>query len=704
MNTTPSSARNALRRLLILIAVAVGFVLFSYGWTVTDINLDEPQEARRQQNVQSALRELFSPNIFVQEYDIVRVAAPFLIQCPAGEEAPASEPQTVEGGGSIVISPTCGMRGDEVTITGTGFAPDTLAQVRWTPEEGDSRPRPILNTGRETFDVGHDGTFEVRIEVPSIRGSTGETHLVEVDVRTPVGLPSLSNTTHEVINKMIETIFLALIATAISIPPSVILSFFAARNLMKPVRLSLGNLLVSIALLPVGAVLGAVLLGPLGQFAVNLGKGALFSGEAALPSIVLGFASVTASQTLRRRTVQEVTFTDRVRSALMSVVVAIAAVFVLGLLGGLGVFIGRLADTGVAGYISNFIGTLGELVELLIVPIAAVIGAFSLSSIGNALTMDALKHVDTTISHVLGFLLGAVAGALVIIVMALIATQGALFGLLPPIVAAFLGAQVLPMLYNRFVLGGNQRRPGQPEAFRDQSIRTVLSFVGAVIVFYFTFVTLNVGKALVEGVLPRETTIPILGLEVSQYLVRAGMIGAVLGAIMGGLAGTRATFPIGDVLYNTTRTILNALRSIEPLIMGLVFVIWVGIGPFAGVLALTLHSIASLGKLYSEQLENIDSGPIEALESTGANRLQTIMYGAVPQIIPPYIAFTMYRWDINVRMSTIIGFVGGGGIGFLLQQQLNLLRYRDAGVAVLAIAIVVSILDYASATIREHYM
>jgi phosphonate transport system permease protein len=149
---------------------------------------------------------------------------------------------------------------------------------------------------------------------------------------------------------------------------------------------------------------------------------------------------------------------------------------------------------------------------------------------------------------------------------------------------------------------------------------------------------------------------------------------------------------------------LNALRSIEPLIMGLIFVVWVGIGPFAGVLALTLHSIASLGKLYSEQIETIDSGPIEAVQATGANHLQTIVYAVIPQIIPPYIAFTMYRWDINVRMSTIIGFVGGGGIGLLLNQQINLLRYRDAGVAVLAIAIVVSILDYASAKIRERYV
>lgn len=81
--------------------------------------------------------------------------------------------------------------------------------------------------------------------------------------------------------------------------------------------------------------------------------------------------------------------------------------------------------------------------------------------------------------------------------------------------------------------------------------------------------------------------------------------------------------------------------------------------------------------------------------------MNEIVYAVVPQIVPPYIAFTMYRWDINVRMSTIIGFVGGGGIGFLLQQPINLLRYNQAGVAVLAIAIVVAVLDYASAAIRE---
>jgi phosphonate transport system permease protein len=127
----------------------------------------------------------------------------------------------------------------------------------------------------------------------------------------------------------------------------------------------------------------------------------------------------------------------------------------------------------------------------------------------------------------------------------------------------------------------------------------------------------------------------------------------------------------------------------------------VGLGPFAGALALALHSIAAGGKLYSEQVESIMAGPLEAIKATGATRLQTIIYAVIPQIIPPYISFTMYRWDINVRMSTIIGFVGGGGIGFLLQQNMNLLNYRGAAAQIVAIAVVVASMDYISSRLRE---
>src|SRR5574341_1810872 len=135
--------------------------------------------------------------------------------------------------------------------------------------------------------------------------------------------------------------------------------------------------------------------------------------------------------------------------------------------------------------------------------------------------------------------------------------------------------------------------------------------------------------------------------------------------------------------------------------MVIVFSVWVSIGPFAGVLALALHTIVSNAKLYSEQVESIMAGPLEAITATGATRLQTIVYAVIPQIIPPYISYTMYRWDINVRMSTIIGFAGGGGIGFLLQQNITLLNYRAASAQMLAIAVVVATMDYLSTKMRE---
>jgi len=157
-------------------------------------------------------------------------------------------------------------------------------------------------------------------------------------------------------------------------------------------------------------------------------------------------------------------------------------------------------------------------------------------------------------------------------------------------------------------------------------------------------------------------------------------------------------------VYYATRMVLNIIRSIEPLIWVLIAVMVVGLGPFAGILALTVHSIAALGKLYSESIESIDPGQIEAIQATGATRLQMIMYAVVPQMIPPFVSFSIYRWDINVRMSTVIGLVGGGGIGLVLIQYIRLLDYRSAGIAVWFIAITVAILDYVSADIRQRFV
>jgi phosphonate transport system permease protein len=179
------------------------------------------------------------------------------------------------------------------------------------------------------------------------------------------------------------------------------------------------------------------------------------------------------------------------------------------------------------------------------------------------------------------------------------------------------------------------------------------------------------------------------------------LAGAVAGLVLAFRTRHGRPVAIGLTIYYVVRTVFNTLRSIEALIVAVVMVVWVGLGPFAGALALALHSVAAGGKLYSEQVESIMAGPLEAIKATGATRLQTIVYAVIPQIIPAYISFTMYRWDINVRMSTIIGFVGGGGIGFLLQQNMNLLNYRGASAQILAIAIVVASMDYLSSRLRE---
>lgn len=687
----PSRSQAALRRLLVILGIAVGLIVFSYGWTVTDIDLTVPQQAQRQQNVGNALRELLSPNVFSQEYEVHNTTTSFTIDCPEGFTQP--EPATSETEPYIVVTPACASANEVVTVQGFNFAPDSLARINWIATDEERRIRETDGTSEDNFVTNGDGSFSVQIEVPRIRGTAGETHTVEAQGAVPVGSPQFSETTGIVLEKMVETIFLALIATAVSILPSTILSFFAAHNLMRPVRIPLGNLLVTVVLLPIGLLVGTALLGRLGMLAFNIASGNASLGE--VTALTLGFATVVSARKMRT-TVEPPN--GPLRSIVNTLLVAIVTIIVLGIVGGLGQVIGRVFTQGILAYAGTFIGSIGELIELLLIPLGGIIGAFTLSSIGGSLTRDALKHVSIPLSHVLGGVLGMFSGAILLGATAVIGTVAAWLGLLTPIVAAGLAAPLLPLLYRRFII------PNDPIGLGNRAVASGLSWIGGIATFVFTFAVLNVGRALISGTLPPQIpAFSFLDLTISQYVGRAMLIGALLGGLTGALAGTKSNFPIGNVLYTVTRTILNALRSIEPLIMGIVFVIWVGIGPFAGVLALALHSVASLGKLYSEQIESIDSGPIEALQSTGANRMQTIMYAVVPQIVPPYIAFTMYRWDINVRMSTIIGFVGGGGIGFLLQQQINLLRYRDAGVAVLAIAIVVSVLDYASAAIRERY-
>lgn len=158
---------------------------------------------------------------------------------------------------------------------------------------------------------------------------------------------------------------------------------------------------------------------------------------------------------------------------------------------------------------------------------------------------------------------------------------------------------------------------------------------------------------------------------------------------------------VGFVVYAGGRAILNVLRTIPELVWALIFVFVVGLGPFPGVLALGIHTGGVLGKLFSEVLENAELRPVEALQSTGAGRLQLLFYGLLPQALPQLLSYTLYRWEVNIRAAAILGFVGAGGLGQKIHIAINLFLGQKLLTLLLALYLVVTLVDTLSAYLRH---
>lgn len=152
--------------------------------------------------------------------------------------------------------------------------------------------------------------------------------------------------------------------------------------------------------------------------------------------------------------------------------------------------------------------------------------------------------------------------------------------------------------------------------------------------------------------------------------------------------------------FHFTRQVFNVTRGVNEIILALVFVAAVGLGPFPGVLALAVHGAGMLGKFFSESIEEIDQGPIEALRSTGAGPIQIVIYGVIPQVITAWIAVVLYRFETNLRQATVLGMVGAGGIGFELVGSMKLFQYQDTATCILVIIAMVMVADYVSTRLR----
>jgi phosphonate transport system permease protein len=193
------------------------------------------------------------------------------------------------------------------------------------------------------------------------------------------------------------------------------------------------------------------------------------------------------------------------------------------------------------------------------------------------------------------------------------------------------------------------------------------------------------------------------------------IVGATLETVQMALAGTflalLVAFPLGFLaarnttphrwVYNGVRLVLNFLRTIPDLALGLLFVAAVGLGAFAGTLALAIHTATVLGKLLSESVENIDEGVVEAIRATGAGYTQILSFAVLPQILPDLISFTLYRLETNIRAASVLGLIGAGGIGYLMNTSFRTFQYQEAAAIVLVLIALVMLVDYLSSRLRN---
>lgn len=154
-------------------------------------------------------------------------------------------------------------------------------------------------------------------------------------------------------------------------------------------------------------------------------------------------------------------------------------------------------------------------------------------------------------------------------------------------------------------------------------------------------------------------------------------------------------------IYQPVRRMMDAARAINEMVFAMLFVVAVGLGPFAGVLALWIHTTGILAKLFSEAVEAIDPRPVEGVRATGATPVQEVIFGIIPQVLPLWISYSLYRFESNVRSATVLGIVGAGGIGMVLWEAIRGFYYAETAAVMIIIVLCVSALDMISQRLRK---
>jgi phosphonate ABC transporter permease subunit PhnE len=683
-STGPPPAKqgwNWYRPLMILLGIFAVMVVYAFAFEKTEVDLQEIESETRRAQLTRIIRGLAHPNIIEFDETDTFITVDVAVPCPEG----GYQPPVHEGDGPYIeMIPPCADPESDVIVRGYAFPEGTRAPLSFIPNvEG-------IALKLADVEVGPEGTFEVAVELPERPDDELQQLRVTTTLRT--GDWTWSENARITWEKIVETVMLAFMATTLGIAVAIPLSFFSARNLMRNIRTPMLAVAFFLVGIPVGiaggTVFGRLISGPASE---HFPDNPVLTLIVFLATLLVGWIvlryTLGQSEDIDRDLMWRIT---RVASWLALAALALFAVLVGGyLLMELGEAVEEPLDSVGLGFLARFFVTLGDILSTFMTAVAAILAGFAAAFGGSRLGHTIVDRLPRPVVKALRYPAGAVAVAVVSVGIGGMVNWLYEYGggnqAIPATAGFMLGALGGGIVFGRLARRMSQQFPG--------GLSSVAAFLfGLVGIALGGMAGLTLGSGMDRLVAAFLT---------DGSLLAAALVGALFGLALAWATRQLDALPSGLAIYYASRSLFNAIRSVEPLVMAIVFVVWVGVGPFAGSLALALHTVAALAKLYSEQVESILPGPVEAVTATGATRLQNVVYAVAPQIVPPYIAFTLYRWDINVRMSTIIGFAGGGGIGFVLQQNMNLLQYRDASLQMLAIAVVVSTLDFVSARIRE---
>ena len=189
---------------------------------------------------------------------------------------------------------------------------------------------------------------------------------------------------------------------------------------------------------------------------------------------------------------------------------------------------------------------------------------------------------------------------------------------------------------------------------------------------------------------------------VTLHIAVWGTVLAIIAAVPLGLLSAHNVAPVW--VYQPVRRLMDACRAINEMVFAMLFIVAVGLGPFAGVLALFIHTTGTLAKLFAEAVEAIDPRPVEGIRATGAHKLAEIAFGVIPQVMPLWLSYSLYRFESNVRSASVVGMVGAGGIGVVLYEVIRSFQYAQTCAVLLMLVLTVTVIDVFSAWLRQRFI